>query len=148
MKHVYCQGASGTVPCTTSATGANIARAGIISLHPASSSFTLSPSDSADCLSSSGTGGLRDLLVLLPTGELSLTGSTSCFRGAAFVNNLKLAGKSTLAVADPLTVPDGSSWLGSSLSSADPLSAPLRRLGMVIYEVVARRSTGTGLVNR
>ena len=144
IKHVYCSGTSASSACTIPATGANIARAGIISLHPASSSFTLSPSDSANCLSSSGTGGLRDLLVWLPTGELSLT--NGCFRGAAFVNNLKLAGNSTLAVADPLKA-DGS-WLGSSLSSTDPLSAPLRRLGMVIYEVVARRSTGTGLVNR
>lgn len=143
ISHVYCPGST-SATCSNPATGGNITRAGVISAYPLANNFTLSPQPSGACVSS---GGIRDMLLWLPTGNLSMSG-TSCFRGVAYVNNLSLDGNASLAIADPLRIDDSLTWLGSTLTNSDPFNTDLRRIGMVLYEVVARRSIGTGLVKQ
>lgn len=130
-------------------------RAGVISAYPLSTSspFNLIPSSTGigGCINISGSGGIRDLLLWLPTGNLTMSGS-SCFRGVAYVNNLSLGGNANLVIADPLRLDDGLAWLGStlsdSISSEKDFNTDLRRIGMALYDVVARRSIGTGLVKQ
>jgi hypothetical protein len=137
IEHRFCDPppAANAICAKTTIDTSKLGRAGIISYSNSS-------------ISLQGNSKITNLLLLLPLGTLDLNGSPT-FHGVAFLNNLSINGGANIAIPNT-PIADGTAWLGNTLIDSDPFifNNTIRRLGMAVYEVVARRSIGSALVNQ
>ena len=132
IAHYFCPTPKDTIQCTTKPDNLHLARAGVISVSTTPFEISLD-----------GNSGMTNLLLSLPNGTLSATGNSK-FYGVAFLNNLTLNGNASLAIPTPYFLDPNLAWLGDS----DLYKNAIRRLGMAVYEVVARRGISSSLVSQ
>ena len=132
IAHYFCPTPNDAIQCTTKPDNFHLARAGVISV-------TTTPFE----ISLDGNSAITNLLLSLPNGTLSATGNSK-FYGVAFLNNLTLNDNASLAIPTPYFLDPNLAWLGDS----DLYKNAVRRLGMAVYEVVARRGISSSLVSQ